>query len=186
MDLNDIDNDAIILYTSDDYTSEQNEEINNLKVGDLIKCAVTDDVIDNFKAIYTDGELVNATDNYLAETWNRNTEYYQVMVGTITEKYFEDDGAGNVTIAPNFAVEGEDGTYTIDKSSSKTFSVGSSASYYKLDKNSRTGNNEVAISSYAELRSPAENGNEGASQVIIVAYDSKVKAIYIIGPEVAE
>lgn len=186
MGKNDIDNDAIILYTSDDYTSEQNEEINNLKVGDLIKCAVTDDVIDNFKAIYTDGELVNATDNYLAETWNRNTEYYQVMVGTITEKYFEDDGAGNVTIAPNFAVEGEDGTYTIDKSSSKTFSVGSSASYYKLDKNSRTGNNEVAISSYAELRSPAENGNEGASQVIIVAYDSKVKAIYIIGPEVAE
>ena len=146
--------------------------LSGVDVGDIIKIALNGSELDKIAMVYdaSEEELYDSTgsvdsSNYIKQTYNGDGLYYQANVGIVYGK--PESGEGTLAILE----EGSTDEY-------RTYTINSSTKYYKLETSGSTTtvSTEYTSDSLVQYTDDAVN----ASKVMIVAYETYVRGVYII------
>ena len=149
---------------------ETKSVLSGIEVGDIIKIALSGDELDKAALVYdeSEGEIYDFVtgkvmdDGYAVTKYGTDELYFQAQIGYVFD--LPESGEGTVAIE-------EDGGI------GKTYTINSSTKYYKLE----TGRTTTLSADYTHesLVSYSDNA-EDASNVVIIAVDTYVKAVYIL------
>lgn len=157
--------------------TDSKTNLDGIKVGDVIKVAQNgNDEITGVQKVFVDGVLYDwdeddvfdvtpASGNYITHADGTNTDYYQVIYGTV--KYKADDGNA-IEIVPLEDTYNEDGYYNLDTTDSTV--------YYKLNDDG----DAFVLTDVAEVTAVYDSSVESASKVVAIVMNKKVTAVYII------
>ena len=164
--------------------TKKDDTLDGIEPGDVIKFVTEDGVIEQAQEVFVGGDLYDyksnkvyetfvKDENFIQKTYNNNTDYYQVIYGTVDSKDIE-EGIGAINVVPGFVEDHKD----YNNSDWKAFNVTETAKFYKWDSD----NNKFKAAS-ADQINPVEDGTEdatAASKVVIVVMNRKVTGVYIV------
>lgn len=156
----------------------------NIKPGDMIRLAIENNEIIGVQSVFVGGVLydystsdvyepIEATGNYIEKEYNDDTDYYNVIYGTVHTSAIEEN-AGTITVVPTVD------TYKESEANAKTFDIKSSTKIYKWDDDNDTLVTDVAASEIYAALNETTFDCEAATKVVIATINNTIKCVYII------
>jgi len=151
--------------------------------GDIVKFAVDDGEVTKIQKVYVGGvlydyedaspfETFKASDNKIVHGHGSDTDYYQVVLGTVDAVDIE---GGTLNVVPQIVDDNAD--YEADNWD--PYTVTSSAKFYMFDGDEETFSTEADLGSLSAASAGDTLNAVGASKVIVITMGN-VKAIYIL------
>ena len=167
--------------------TEENNTLDGVEPGDIIKFVKESGVITKYQMVYdkSAGKLydygsdlytpVYCAANYFVKPYKNDTDYYQVLNGTVCTNNVNDEGAGSIIACPTFAeYDEENEVYTLDTTDRVPFNAVAATKYYTVDMTGRA----TDIASGSNALTPAIEGAENlGTKVVIVVMNGDILGV---------
>ena len=161
--------------------------LDGVQAGDIIKFVKENGVISKYQMVYdkSAGKLYNygsdlytpvdCPENYFVKDYKNDTDYYQVLNGTVCTNNVNDEGVGTIIACPTFAqYDAKNEVYTLDTTDRMPFNATAATKYYTVDMSG--GVTEILSGSNALV--PAVEGAENlGSKVVIVVMNGDILGV---------